>query len=325
MEDDDKALQAYYEKMLRKQYDISDEIPTQEELKKIALEIGVSEEEWQKTQDEFQEKLKGGKFLISQNNFSDAISQLEEAASINPYHIEVVYSLAYAYFLSWKEKGGAGKAKAEELLQRAMRIQPSHGPSLRLRSEIIESTVGKKQKSNSLLRNIVLGLSGLAILFSLTFAFTYNSVSNEAKKVSIAQVQLLNVYEREINLIPKLVNYMISLKELKQEEVERLNRLNSEINQIYQSLSEKEDPDGLSRLDQKINELIAYINLIAKDKKSFRESKEFSNLQTDIKGSENRISVEKKKYLTQLIEYNTFVKSFPVNIFGFQEKNKLQN
>ena len=67
-----------------------------------------------------------------------------------------------------------------------------------------------------------------------------------------------------------------------------------------------------------------YVNAVREAYPDLKANTNFMALQTELEGTENRISTERKRYTEAVMEYNTSIKKFPTNIyagwFGFKEK-----
>ena len=72
MSDSDQALSKYIEKMYEIQYSQKDNILSDAALKEIALNMGITEEEWNSSEQVFKDTLATGKELILQQNYADA-------------------------------------------------------------------------------------------------------------------------------------------------------------------------------------------------------------------------------------------------------------
>ena len=317
----DKALAKYVEKMYEIQFSQKDNILTPTQLKEIALEMGITEQEWEESQQVFQGHLANGKELLLQQNWTDAIQTLESAVALNPYHLDALYLNAQAHVERFEDKkNSTDETHARELLTRALQVQPGHKPSLKLLSKLREekdeiATVSKKQKL------LVVGVaSGVILLIFLWSMMVRNAVVKQQEGVKQAWSQVENVYQRRADLIPKLVKTVKSASNFEMSLIDKvadIHKNTSSLNVNNLSSSELETyQTKQAELTEALNELFEKINT----NPELSASQAFSDLQVQIEGSENRISVERRKYNQAVQVYNTYIRQFPQSILGFEEK-----
>lgn len=97
------------------------------DLKNLAMEVGITEEEWNEILNIFMDFLERGKNFVKHKNWTDAIEELEQAKAIEPNNEELLYNLAYAYEKRWWEKR---KKKDKELgilnAEKCLELNPQH-------------------------------------------------------------------------------------------------------------------------------------------------------------------------------------------------------
>jgi LemA protein len=159
----------------------------------------------------------------------------------------------------------------------------------------------------------------IAIIFiiALWFLLAYNSLvkKDEAVKNQWAQVQ--TQYQRRIDLIPNLVN---TVKGYTQFEAKTLSDITALRTQWMNAQNEEEKITTANELESALSKIIVtYENY--PDLKSVAV---VASLMDELAGTENRISVERKRYNDVVNTYNVAIKTFPNNIiassFGFKEK-----
>jgi len=148
---------------------------------------------------------------------------------------------------------------------------------------------------------VVLGIFGIS---------TYNSLAKENQSVEAQWSQVENVMQRRADLIPNLVNAVKG--SMKQEQTVFGDIAKARENySAAKSTTDKADADA--QLNQSVGTLINVINEKYPDLKS---NSQVETLMTQLEGSENRISVERKRYIDDVKTYNQHVVSFPKNIFA---------
>jgi LemA protein len=183
-------------------------------------------------------------------------------------------------------------------------------------------------KGVKILIGVVIVLVILGVVVYSSFKNTYNSMVALDESVNGAWSQVQNVYQRRADLIPNLVQTVKGYAAHERETLEavtqaRANATRPEINagevlrnpQLFQQFEQAQGQLGaaLSRLLVTIER---YPDLKA--------NQNFIRLQDELAGTENRITVERRRFNESVQTYNSTVRTFPTNIiagiFGFQQR-----
>ena len=162
-------------------------------------------------------------------------------------------------------------------------------------------------------------------LYSM-FKGTYNNMVTKSEGVDAQWSQVENVYQRRADLIPNLVNtvkgYASHEKETLQGVVEARAKATS-VNVDASNLN----PQSLQTFQQAQDGLsgaLSRLMVVVEKYPDLKANQNFLDLQAQLEGTENRIAVERKKFNERVREYNTYIKTFPNNIFagmfGFTQK-----
>jgi LemA protein len=155
-------------------------------------------------------------------------------------------------------------------------------------------------------------LIAIAVLLLLAFS-KYVSVKNtlvaknEAVKSTWSQVDV--VLQRRADLIPNLVETVKGIT--KQEQA-----VFGEIAQARSQLLSAQAPADKIAANQRLDGALGRLLAIAENYPQLRSSENFLRLQDELAGTENRISVERKRYNDTLQDYNTYVQQFPNSLFA---------
>lgn len=154
----------------------------------------------------------------------------------------------------------------------------------------------------------------------------YNSMVRMDEAVSQAWAQVENVYQRRADLVPNLVSTVKGYAEHESSTLEAVVEARAKATQATvdpSSLSEEE----LSRFMSAQNELGTAIGRLLVSVERYPDLKtnqNFLELQAQLEGTENRITVERQKFNEAARSYNVTVRRFPNNIFagmfGFEKK-----
>ncbi|HAS45845.1 MAG TPA: hypothetical protein DCS93_35515 [Microscillaceae bacterium] len=135
-------LDAFYQKVSGITEQIHSEPPSIEMLKSIAMEVGLSEPEWQTLEQKLESHYKNGRLLLEQSKWRLAIEEFEQALKISPDHIDTTFGLAIAYYSLYQEDDNDSfKDKAIEYARTRLKYEPDHDPSLKMVSELNKNPI----------------------------------------------------------------------------------------------------------------------------------------------------------------------------------------
>ena len=155
---------------------------------------------------------------------------------------------------------------------------------------------------------------------------TYNSLVSSSEEVSAAWAQVENVYQRRADLIPNLVATVKGYAEHESETLAAVVEARSKATSVTISPEElnEESIAAFQAAQNNLSGALGRLIAIAENYPELKASQNFSELQAQLEGTENRISVERQKFNDTALAYNKHVKMFPSNIvasiFGLEQK-----
>ena len=172
----------------------------------------------------------------------------------------------------------------------------------------------------------------IAIIVVLLFAGyswvkgTYNTMVTQDEGVKTAWSQVENQYQRRMDLIPNLVNTVKGYATHEKETLEGVVSARAEATKttIDPSNLNEESMKKFQAAQGELSSALSRLMLVIERYPDLKANQNFSELQAQLEGTENRISVERKRFNATAQSYNTYIRSFPTNIlagmFGFQPK-----
>ena len=172
----------------------------------------------------------------------------------------------------------------------------------------------------------------IAIIVVLLFAGyswvkgTYNTMVTQDEEVKTAWSQVENQYQRRMDLIPNLVNTVKGYATHEKETLEGVVSARAEATKttIDPSNLNEESMKKFQAAQGELSSALSRLMLVIERYPDLKANQNFSELQAQLEGTENRISVERKRFNETAQSYNTYIRSFPTNIlagmFGFQPK-----
>lgn len=172
------------------------------------------------------------------------------------------------------------------------------------------------------LRNLVLLLFAAITLSSCG----YNSMVEKSETVEGQWAQVESVYQRRADLIPNLVNTVKGYAEFEKSTFVEVTEARSKASSVNIS-AEELTPENIKRFQAAQSQLSGSLSrLLATFERypDLKANQNFLELQSQLEGTENRISVERQKFNNSVKDYNTYIKQFPRVIyagwFDFEKK-----
>lgn len=191
----------------------------------------------------------------------------------------------------------------------------------------------EKRKPSKLV--IVLIVAGVILFWSVFFILmgfrsSYNKMVALEESVEGQWAQVENVYQRRADLIPNLVSVVRGYAAHERETLEAVIEARSKATSVTidpQNIS----PEALAQFQQAqdgLSSALSRLMVVVERYPDLKANQNFLELQTQLEGTENRISNERRKYAEVVRDYNTNIRQFPRNIyagiFGFERKAQFE-
>ncbi len=183
-----------------------------------------------------------------------------------------------------------------------------------------------------IISRIAIALVAIIAIGSLS-SCNYNSLVEQEQAVDQAWAQVENQYQRRADLIPNLVNTVKGYSEHESETLSKVTEARGGLSEAYQTAQSVKDPQqNIQAYEQAQSNLKGaldiYVNAVREAYPDLKANQNFISLQTQLEGTENRISTERGRYTQAVKEYNTSINKFPTVIyagwFGFKEKEQFK-
>jgi LemA protein len=174
---------------------------------------------------------------------------------------------------------------------------------------------------------IIVGIIVLVIvLFYSFFKGTYNTMVSNGEQVDSQWAQVQNVYQRRADLIPNLVNTVKGFAQQEKDVLVGVIEARAKATSVNIDAANL-TPDKMAQFQQAQDGLsgaLGRLMVVVEKYPDLKSNQNFLELQSQLEGTENRITVERQKFNDVTKVYNTYVKSFPNNMlagmFGFAAK-----
>lgn len=166
----------------------------------------------------------------------------------------------------------------------------------------------------------------LVLIMYTSIKGTFNKMVTMDEGVSSQCAQVENVYQRRADLIPNLVATVKGYAEHERETFEAVTQARSKATSVTvdpTNLNEATMQQFQAAQDQ-LSSALSRLLVVMEKYPDLKANQNFLDLQTQLERTENRISVERMNFNTKSQEYNSYIRSFPKNIyaslFGFEKK-----
>ena len=155
----------------------------------------------------------------------------------------------------------------------------------------------------------------------------YNTLQSQDEQVKASWAEVLNQYQRRADLIPNLVNTVKGAVAAEQGILEAVVNARAKVGTIQATPELINDPQAFQAFQAAQGELgsaLSRLMVVVEKYPELKSIQGFSDLQAQIEGTENRITVARNRYIESVQGFNVTVRSFPSNltakVFGFSPK-----
>ncbi|MEI7036233.1 LemA family protein [Fulvimonas yonginensis] len=167
-------------------------------------------------------------------------------------------------------------------------------------------------------------LSLLAVLLS---GCGYNAIQRQDEAVKAAWSEVLNQYQRRADLVPNLVNTVKGYAQHEERVLTEVTNARARVGSVQVTPDMVDDAQKLKQFQQAQGELSSALSRLMVVSERYPDLKAnglFQNLQAQLEGTENRITVARNRYVQAVQQYNAMIRTFPNNLtakmFGYQVK-----
>jgi LemA protein len=180
----------------------------------------------------------------------------------------------------------------------------------------------RKSIVKPMLLSVVLATSSI----SLT-GCGYNNLQSQDEQVTAAWSEVVNQYQRRVDLVPNLVKVVQQYAKQEQQVFTQVAEARSRAGGITITPEVLNDPQAMERYAEAQGQLGGALSRLMAVSERYPDLKSdalFQDLQAQLEGTENRIAVARNRYIQEVQGYNTTVRQFPTNItakvFGMETK-----
>ncbi len=166
------------------------------------------------------------------------------------------------------------------------------------------------------------------LLLTMTLALLsgcgYNSIQQKDEAVTASWAEVLNQYKRRADLIPNLVKTVQGYAQHERQVLTDVTNARAKVGQIQVNANDAASLDQFQQAQGELSSALSRLLVVVEKYPDLKSDRGFRDLQAQIEGTENRITVARGRYIQVVQDYNTFVRSFPqvltAKAFGYDPK-----
>jgi len=155
----------------------------------------------------------------------------------------------------------------------------------------------------------------------------YNRIQETDESVKAQWSEVLNQYQRRADLIPNLVATVKGYAAHEEQVLTEVTNARAKVGSMQITAEDATDPAKLAAFQQAQGELsgaLSRLLVVSENYPDLKANQNFLELQSQLEGTENRITVARNRYIESVQAYNTLIRRFPVNltamVFGYDAK-----
>lgn len=173
---------------------------------------------------------------------------------------------------------------------------------------------------------------GVVVLIILSVIGSYNGLVGSSQAVDASWAQVQNVYQRRADLIPNLVQTVQGAANFEKSTIVQVTEARASVGKVNINQNQAPtDPAQLAQFQQAQGQLgsaLSRLLVVAENYPDLKATANFRDLQAQLEGTENRITVERGRFNAAVQAYNTKIRTLPTVFFagllGFQQKPYFQ-
>ena len=155
----------------------------------------------------------------------------------------------------------------------------------------------------------------------------YNDIQQQDEEVKAGWSEVVNQYQRRADLIPNLVNTVKGYAAHEKDVLTQVTEARARVGSIQVTPEVLNDPTAFAKFQQAQGQLSGALSRLIAVSENYPQLKAdagFRDLQAQLEGTENRITVARNRYIKSVQQYNVTIRSFPTNLtakmFSYQVK-----
>lgn len=166
------------------------------------------------------------------------------------------------------------------------------------------------------MKSLIARISALLLVLSLT-GCGYNTFQSLDEEAKAGWSEVLNQYQRRADLVPNLVNVVKGYATHEEKVLTEVADARARVGSIQASPELINDPEAFAKFQAAQGQLTSALSrllVVSENYPNLKADQGFRDLQAQLEGTENRITVARNRYIETIKNYNVAVRSFPQNL-----------
>ncbi|MEZ5565243.1 MAG: LemA family protein [Gammaproteobacteria bacterium] len=145
----------------------------------------------------------------------------------------------------------------------------------------------------------------------------YNAIQGGDEGVKAAWADVLNQYKRRADLIPNLVKTVEGFAQQERSVLVQVTEARARVGSVQATNETLNDPAAFQKFQEaqgQLSSALSRLLVVVERYPELKSDQNFRDLQAQLEGTENRITVARKRFIDATQEYNTLVRTFPNNL-----------
>ena len=154
----------------------------------------------------------------------------------------------------------------------------------------------------------------MSLLVLLLAGCGYNDFQRRDEAVKAAWSEVINQYQRRADLIPNLVATVKGYAQQEQDVLVRVTEARAKVGQVNVNADDAQSLAQFQAVQGELSSALSRLLVVTENYPNLKSDQGFRDLQAQLEGTENRITVARNRYVTTVQDYNTLVRTFPQNL-----------
>ena len=167
-------------------------------------------------------------------------------------------------------------------------------------------------------------LGTVAMFMLLLSGCGYNQIQQKDEAVTAGWSEVMNQYKRRADLIPNLLNTVKGYAAHEQQVLTAVTEARAKVSQIQVDADDAASLAQYQAAQGELTQALGRLLMVSENYPNLKADASFLDLQTQLEGTENRVTVARGRYIQLVQDYNTYIRSFPQNLiammFGYKTK-----
>src|SRR6476659_2109359 len=154
----------------------------------------------------------------------------------------------------------------------------------------------------------------ILVLASLLSGCGYNQIQQKDEAVNAGWSEVINQYKRRSDLIPNLVNTVKGYAAQEKSVLIGVTEARAKVSQINVNANDAASLAQFQQAQGELSSALSRLLVVTENYPNLKAAQSFRDLQAQLEGTENRITVARGRYIQSVQDYNTYIRQFPVNL-----------